>query len=202
MMRSFPTPSDRDAQFDLAHRVVVGRLSRPVTHENGFIELPLGGGASRLHVWPDVPLIKQKTDNPIHDHRFDFESVVLTGWLEHCVYRLRDHTGRRPPTHRVHVVERGRLRPIEQRVSFSITTVVELPEGASYSFAAREFHTSYGTGLTATIMTKTAVYDGTSRVLCPLGQVPDNDFDRETANPLPLLWSFIDRAMTQAMAMR
>lgn len=62
--------------------------ARSYAHDNGFTKIVLlngrdGGGALRLHVWPP-----QEADNRgnIHNHCWDFTSLVLAGNLEYEEY--------------------------------------------------------------------------------------------------------------------
>lgn len=183
----------------LANAKVAAALAReqsavPVVHENGFIQLPLGPLA-RLHVWPDGPVVRQKTRSPIHDHRFALESIVLAGQLTHVEYEWwQDKT---KPTHQVFEVEDGRLVGKPETGFLKVRGVFIMPAGAVYTFNSRHFHESMADGLTATIMRKTKNYpEYVPRVLCPLGQDPDNDFKRDAANPPERLWEYIDRALS------
>lgn len=182
---------------------VVARSARPVVHENGFIQLPLDP-VTRLHVWPDGPVQRQKTNSPIHDHRFAFESYVLKGMLEHVEYEWWQDTVQ--PTHRLfQVVQRvdaegrmgwGVLTATDETGFLKVHGRVKLPAGGAYTFGSRRFHASIGDGLTATVMIKRKNYpEYTPRVLAPLGQMPDNDFNREEANDPELLWGYIERAI-------
>lgn len=182
-------------QANVRRWVVAARQAgrEPIVHENGFIQLQLDA-VLRLHVWPDGPIVKQRTDSPIHDHRFDISSMVLKGRLVHTEYELVDR-GEDGPYH-VHRVEQGRLVPSSRYVSAHVRDKFELTAGSVYSFAALRFHTSEGVDLTATLMRKTGQSeDVPARVLCPRGQVPDNDFNRRTANDPYVLWRYIERAV-------
>ena len=45
------------------------RVATPRVHPNGFIQLDLNAeGTLRLHVWPDGPFPKQRSDSTIHEH--------------------------------------------------------------------------------------------------------------------------------------
>lgn len=187
-----------------ARGIVTARTGTPIVHENGFIQLPLDA-RTRLHVWPDGPLNHQKTSSPIHDHRFAFESYVIRGMLQHIEYEWwQDKT---KPTHRLHqVVQKvnaegrmgwGILTATDETGFVKIHSQYKLVEGGSaYTFGSRRFHESIGIGLTATVMFKTKNYpEYTPRVLAPLGQVPDNDFSRESMNDPKLLWDYLERAV-------
>lgn len=58
--------------------------ARSYVHDNGFVKIVLesgedGDGALRLHIWPS----EGEDDGNIHNHCWDFTSVVLTGTLEY-----------------------------------------------------------------------------------------------------------------------
>lgn len=170
---------------------VRGRRARPVVHENGFIQLPLTEYI-RLHVWPDGVITRQKTHNPIHDHRFSFESSVLLGTLRHITYGwIEDAAG----PMEVFSVLGGKLVPTSRFGQADVTSAYMIPAGTSYFFAKGQLHESQGIGLTATLMEKVETSALTARVLCPRGEPPDNTFDRWQENDEALLWQYIDRAV-------
>jgi hypothetical protein len=59
---------------------------RSYWHPNGFIKLVLdereGWGQVRLHVWPEP-----SDDDDVHDHAWQYQSVVVGGRLREVVYR-------------------------------------------------------------------------------------------------------------------
>ena len=59
--------------------------SRPRVHGNGFIQLDLTE-RSRLHVWGDPRIPRQKVSTPIHDHVFGFTSTIIVGRLINVIY--------------------------------------------------------------------------------------------------------------------
>jgi hypothetical protein len=67
---------------------------RSYWHPNGFIKLVLehhaAWGQVRLHVWPDAPC-----DDDVHDHSWQYESVVVGGHVREVRYReaTDDDTG-------------------------------------------------------------------------------------------------------------
>lgn len=169
------------------------------------------GAGLRLHVWnpPDTELPHQDTVNEVHDHVFDMRSTVVRGVLVQQLYEFvvcginvetwvplpRDHeiykavydkksSSRLEPTG----IE-GHLRGM---VSYPISADMRHP---SYMQAAFTLHDSLAHGCVVTVMEKLRIHDGTPTVVCPIGQPPDNDFDRATAAPQELLWSAIDKAL-------
>jgi hypothetical protein len=70
---------------------------RSYWHPNGFIKLVLeqrdGWGQLRLHVWPEAT-----DDDDVHDHAWQYESVVVGGELREIRYREAggDETGGAP----------------------------------------------------------------------------------------------------------
>lgn len=175
--------------------------NRPRVHGNGFIQLDLPNG-SRLHVWDDdIP--RQSVNTSKHDHAFGFESRVICGTLINIEYEIR-----KSPTgfYVVHIPQRKegtedtKLVSTGERVVLRVVGHRKYSAGQSYKFKPLVFHDTWHNGTTATIMTKTTRLDVEPRVLVPLGQEPDNDFDRDAFDP-NLLWPFIERALDLARAM-
>lgn len=185
----------------------------PRVHPNGFIQLDLDGGEvngsghlvtrRRLHVFPDIPIARQATDNPIHDHIFDMRSTVICGALLQWRrdYTL-DHDG--VPTHQIWTADYRNLHDTELRptgvlVSESDSSCEEVITGGSYLQPAFTFHETKWRGLTATLMEKPLVYASfRPRVLCRIGEEPDNDFAREGCDEEEVLWDLIRRALEKA----
>jgi len=60
---------------------------RPRVHGNGFVQLDLTE-RSRLHIWGDPRIPKQKVATPIHDHVFGFESTIIVGRVISLTYAV------------------------------------------------------------------------------------------------------------------
>lgn len=158
-------------------------------HQNGFIQLDMMDGVSRLHIWADDMLKAQDPRTPIHNHRFCFESQVILGQLTHVEYEwLNEETHmnniqNNDPVCELftgagdyeHLVSTGQMGTVHMTGQF------QLPAGRMYSFSHGFYHDSWGHGLTATIMTKTEVdCIPFATVVVPLGEGgPDNNFRRD-----------------------
>lgn len=67
-------------------------------HDNGYDKIVLFQDADtymkmRLHIW--YPFLMPQTSRPrqnVHNHRWDFSSVVLLGYVEHVTYRFAEPT--------------------------------------------------------------------------------------------------------------
>src|SRR6266542_2616750 len=60
-------------------------------HPLGFVHVALGRQGSyalRLHVWPDLKRYEQQPYWPIHNHKFDLLSTVLSSALTNHLYRV------------------------------------------------------------------------------------------------------------------
>jgi hypothetical protein len=192
-------------------RELVARIrtdfNEPRVHPSGFIQLDLSRDASmRLHVWPDemrsegeIPC--QTTKTPIHDHKFDMESMVICGSLKQTIYNA-DLDGF--PTHEIYIADYGLkpasvntiLRPTGVRVAVGTRDTEWIEEGRTYYQSYRTFHSSDNYGLTATLMMKADIYQEPARVLCRIGETPDNDFDRLEVDQ-DVLWAYIDAALCE-----
>lgn len=64
---------------------------RSYKHSNGFYKIVLGeldvcGAKLRLHIWKSSAYTIKFEDNDIHNHRWDFASLILAGEFLHEVY--------------------------------------------------------------------------------------------------------------------
>jgi hypothetical protein len=167
----------------------------PRLHGNGFIQLNLAGTNERLHIWPDDGVKAQSVSTPIHDHVYSFKSRILLGTLSHLVYRtsFSNNGAYRLYQAEPRAQEDTILVPISgSRCNLILEEEHVLEQGDAYSFKAFEFHESRGSGLTATVMRKTVVFDGKARVVCPADKNPDNDFNRYSVDQ-NLLWTYIKK---------
>ncbi len=159
---------------------------KPRLHGNGFIQLNLPDNKSRLHIWPFIELVAQKTATRIHNHRFGFTSRVIMGRTFDVRYQLFPARFRMKHYFVVHeAVTRDRedtqLVPVEGQalVDAEVSSVQFLQAGDCYTFPPLEFHEHVPTReVVATIMIKTQEIDIRPQVLVPYGMTPDNDFNR------------------------
>jgi len=200
------TPAER-AREGVARAAMCGRQLR--VHGNGFVQLDLDDGTTRLHVW-DESVPRQAVATPVHDHVFAMRSTVLCGKLIHTELDAlppRPHDTARS-LYSVHTArqEEGtqntRLLPTGEVVRLRQRRRLALLPGQTYEFPAREFHTSGHRGLTATVMEKVDAPGsyGRPRVLVPLLQEPDNDFHRD-GHDQAALRALVDRALELAFAL-
>lgn len=126
-------------------------------HRNGFDKIVLasagnGGMKLVLHVWPTSDLPDQ---DHIHDHRWDFASVVLVGSLKLDMYQA-DHCGESYTLMRYRslpgpgncALEPGGTMMVSVHASATMTI------GSSYTWSADVLHRAYGVPgqLTATLI--------------------------------------------------
>ena len=169
-------------------------FGKPRMHPNGFIQINLNqDGSLRFHVWDDNPLPKQKTDNTIHDHVFDMHSTVLIGKLEHITFNFEVSSN---GLYQVYTANYKSKENSILEASGIIGNLKEVgrSEVTNYHFPAFEFHDSKAYGLTATIMRKEKSYEGTPRILCPVGVPPDNSFNRDSVDET-ILWEPIIKVL-------
>ncbi len=180
--------------------------SRPRVHGNGFIQLDLTP-RTRLHIWGDPRIPKQKVATPIHDHVFEFKSTILFGRLVNVMYDIVPHLHGNFTVYTPEVRDREDtvLRDTMQSVH-AIQTRVEMVQWggtvATYRIRPFEFHESFAPdGPAATIILKDAPTQAQGakakpRVLVPVGTEPDNEFNRYDADP-DLLWRIIGDTLKQ-----
>lgn len=176
--------------------------SAPFLHPNGFIQIYLNEtGSKRLHIWPDEPMPKQLTDSPIHNHTFAFRSKVILGVIENQSYDFFvNDTNPQVRIYTTSAIDQINtiLVPTDLVGNMILRKTELIEKGFEYEFPAKAFHQSKWYGLTATIMEKTSMSTGSAAaVVCPIDQVPDNDFRRERVDP-KFLDKFIQRVKHHA----
>lgn len=149
-------------------------------HGNGFVQLDVDDGI-RVHIWGHPAVPTQKTPTPIHNHRFGFVSTTIVGRMVNVRYSLL-----RGATHDVYepTVREGEdtvLRCTGEAVRPVGDHVEECFAGDCYHMPPGEFHETFVTGLTVTVMAKTDQTEAVPQVLCRSGQEPDNQFHRYAA---------------------
>ncbi len=188
--------------IDLATARASGGIPR--VHGNGFIQLDLTE-RSRLHVWGDPRIPRQKVSTQIHDHVFGFESTIVVGRLVNVCYRFvpRSYGDFRVyvPVMRVH--EDTLLKPTDVVgcIAPLLTEVIDRNTTTrTYWLRPFLFHESLAPdGPAATVITKTGPTQAQGsaslpRVLVPIDKVPDNDFTRYDADE-DLLWRIIEQTL-------
>lgn len=176
----------------------------PRVHGNGFIQLDLDPGR-RLHIWGHPDVRRQVVDTGIHDHRFAFVSRVLVGRVMNVEWGAVDYDfapDNVSVTHKIYApeVRDGEdtiLRDTGHRVAaypkFTRTVLV----GQSYTMEPAEFHETVTDRPSATLMRKTFERpELTARVLVPVAQEPDNDFNRNSVMSTPRMWAIIEEVMS------
>lgn len=160
--------------------------ARPRVHGNGFIQLDLDEDR-RLHIWGHRLIPQQKVCTPIHDHVFGFESEVLVGRILNVIYNI-DPCDIAVADYRIYepTIRQGEdtvLGPTEDFCNIDISHGMVYNAHEGYSVEPFEFHETFVSEPTATIITKDAptLAQGAAakpRVLVRRGQKPDNDFNR------------------------
>lgn len=177
--------------------------AKPRVHGNGFIQVDLSE-RERLHIWGDRRIPKQKVATPIHDHVFGFRSTLIVGRLLNITYAVSPSFKDRK---RYEIYEAACregedtiLQPTGQVVGARIAYAEAMERGDSYDFSAAMFHESFPTEPSASVMTKDGptLAQGAAvapRILVPVGQEPDNDFNRYTCASEELLWRIIETTL-------
>lgn len=173
-------------------------------HGLGFVQVQLQGN-QRLHVWhPELPRRTCFEHSAIHNHRFDFESLILVGEQINIEYADLPSASAcfKQETHELYLHEGARTarggRPWvpNGRVEMLQTHKQVIAAGSKYRMRAYEFHrTEPGSdGKVATIMKKG--WEGTvgAKSSCVIGIEPDGDFDRFQWSPAKL-WEVVADVM-------
>lgn len=161
-------------------------------HGNAFLQLDLPND-QRLHIWPEERLETQKVYTGIHNHRFSFVSKILLGRLTHIEYDVQPSDNGSYHLYKTIRTKDGESLAQASASRFKLTGRREfrLAQGSYYEFSWNEFHESYGTGLTATLMEKTAVNEDIDVLtLCPWDKEPDLEYDWFSFND-DYLWDII-----------
>lgn len=166
-------------------------------HGLGFIQLVLGG-RQRMHVWhPDLPRRDCYEHSAVHNHRFDFHSLVLKGVQinQRCeleivkpgegTHQLISHNGPRSD-------KGGRLSYPVADVNVYMEDVETYKPGDEYHMPAYGYHHTPCEGIVVTLLTK---YDeGTihANSVCARGVDFHFDFDRFQLSPEQLYAYVVD----------
>jgi hypothetical protein len=163
----------------------------------GFIQLKLND-TSRMHFW--LPEIPHPEREEIHNHRYDFTSIVLAGHLMHEVWNLDGIGGLVPELFDWEIFQTAcapnKEGTVETATGCGVTKVGEfsLSAGSIYSFPHTSFHTTEHTKFAITHLTRVLPKSlefasvikrrGTPSV-CPFKE----------KLPTDLCWQYIDAAL-------
>lgn len=178
--------------------------SKPRVHGNGFIQLDLTD-RTRLHIFGDPRIPRQKVATMIHDHVFGFTSTIIVGRLINVVYctEPREHGDYRVYIPEIREGEDTILKPTSMQVVVNPihVDIINWNSGSrKYGILPFEFHESFapdGPAATVIIKTDRTQAQGAERlprVLVPVDKVPDNDFNRYDADE-DLLWRIIEQTL-------
>lgn len=122
-------------------------------HDNGFAKIiiatsPVSGMKAVLHVWPNDT--GTAGDN-IHNHRWDFASVVLRGELQVEIYARTD--GESYPAFSYKSPSGGDTYSLEPNgpISAARVALIQLPRTSTYSWDHQVLHRAFGIGTPGTV---------------------------------------------------
>jgi hypothetical protein len=155
-------------------------------HGNGFIQAELADG-SKLHIWTkDCP--RQEVPTLIHNHTSAFSSTILFGVLRNEEYELgkaKHAVGDIQLYEMYEAVKRKKkdtgLVSMNKQRFLSSTRKFYFAAGTTYQFPGTEdlFHATYPeTDLVVTRVFRQPEQNRNPIVLVPIGEKPDNTFDR------------------------
>lgn len=127
--------------------------ARSYAHDNGFFKIVLArrrdyANALRLHVWPG----DSEDEGNIHNHCWDYDSLVLAGELEFQEYEL-DNAGFVPAVHYAYAATGDlayELRPFGRRM-LRPTESGRRRTGERYRMTAETLHRTWGSAGTTTV---------------------------------------------------
>lgn len=187
-------------------RARLPNAGKPRVHGNGFIQVDLDE-EFRLHVWGHPSIPRQSVYTPIHDHQFEFKSIVLKGLLLNEVFEWWPWRGGSFKVYQAQATGPANtlLRDTGER-GHLVLAHYHLLEGVeagglgptTYEMRPGQIHNSTALVPTVTVIRKqgkTLSQGGPpSRVFVPEGREPDNTFDRESHSPF-FLWNIISEVM-------
>ncbi len=150
-------------------------------HANGFIVVDLNR-KRRLHIW-DTRLPTQASNTTIHDHRYSFKSTVLIGSLLQVEYDVDLNPQGEFDIYVPEVSQEGDAVNLVLQDNMNRCTPVmgktfAIPAGRTYSMAAMDFHQILFDDFGVSIIEKgLTLKQHRPRILCPVGLLPDNEFN-------------------------
>ncbi len=158
-------------------------------HGLGFLQIQLTDQL-RIHIWhPDLPRRRCFKYSSAHNHRFGFESTVLTGMIVNRIvtpiptqtidkgdqYYLYRHDGPR-----MRHGNRAWIPATDEPWRFVHTSSTSYVAGQKYPMLPYVWHETGipGDGRAATLMYKTEEHEDPAHSACQVGVKPDEAFDR------------------------
>jgi hypothetical protein len=169
----------------------------------GFIQLKLSD-AERMHFW--LPEIPHPEREEIHNHRYDFRSVVLAGHLRHEIYHLDSiisstlHEFAEWEIFETNCApnKEGTVETVKPCLVSPMGTFV-LNSGSVYEFPHTSFHTTEGTEFAITylirVLPKPLEF---ASVIKRLGSVTTCPFKEKL--PTATCWQYIEAALEKGKA--
>lgn len=119
---------------------------KPKVHPLGFYSFNLGAMNSehnlRLHVWDDS-ITPQNHGLLIHNHMFNFKSLVLIGKVKNLTYSISKDQHKTGTQYEVsYTTDGSRLSKVNTGYAIRLINSVEINEGSYYRVQANEFHES------------------------------------------------------------
>ena len=168
--------------------------SEPYWFGLGFIQLKLSD-TERMHFW--TPSIPRKQREEIHDHRYNFRSIVLAGNLKFEVFSVYDdvHGAYERFETNCQPGKEGEVLNCEpvsiQRVGF-----YQLPVGSIYDFPMWGFHTTEETAFAITYLRREPHVKDRATVVKTRGEGTTCPF-AEKVDP-EICWQHIEQALKHA----
>ncbi|MFL5740851.1 MAG: hypothetical protein ACJ75B_11580 [Flavisolibacter sp.] len=158
-------------------------------HPLGFYAFTLGKlddiVTVRLHVWP-VEAKVQNENLLIHNHVFNFKSLVLFGAITNKTYTVQESNEGDGNLFKVEYFEKGsRLTKLAGNYRLLPPVITQVSEGQYYSVMSTEFHESLNTGkrFSVTILYTKSVSNSTPLVFGKNFKEDSIEFER---NELPV----------------
>lgn len=180
------------------------KICKPRVHGNGFIQLDLGSNPDRrLHIWGHPAIPKQRVSTELHNHRFSYKSTILVGDIVHETYDLHKPNVEAGEGYDYGIYECRAAEGEDTKLVHTgrytcahLVTERAYIQGDVYGHSAGLYHRVVPIEPSATLMTKTEVFDLKPTVLVPRTQRPDNDFDRNSFDEEEL-WDIVEEVLSR-----
>jgi hypothetical protein len=139
-------------EFGAIKELILSEIIRNIDSLD-FLAHPLGfamtkiretsAGSLRLHLWLKNQDFTQVPNLPIHDHIFDFKSLILTGCISNCVYEVIEGMKPNRSIYRTHYVgDTSVITKCDLNVELKQLSLKTESTGNVYHFKNKIFHSS------------------------------------------------------------
>lgn len=168
--------------------------SEPFWFGLGFIQLKLSD-RDRMHFW--TPSIPRKQREEIHNHRYEFKSIVLAGKLKFQTFTASTNSMGAYEVFETNCTQEGTtLTKLIKPVDIRSTGYYEINTGSKYTFPHHHFHTTEETVFAITYLRRGEKVREFADVIKTRGAGTDCPFAEKICPEQ--CWEYIGAALTHA----